>query len=138
MNYNSVTKDNAGFGSQMINIIKSLGISYILTFVLLAIFAFIINFTDFPSSAVSAVTIVIILTSVLIAGIINGKKALEKGWLIGLISGGLYMLILYLLGCILYSDFTINSNAIILIFGGILAGVAGGIIGINNKKKYRR
>lgn len=138
MNYNSVTKDTTGFGSQMINIVKSLGISYIFTFILLAIFAFIINFTDFPSSAVSIVTIIIVLVSVLMAGIINGKKVTEKGWLTGLLSGGLYMLILYLVGSLVFRDFSINSNAIILIISGILAGVTGGIIGINNKKKYRR
>ena len=138
MKYNSVSKDTNCLSNQLINIIKSLGISYILTFMLLAIFAFIINYTNFPSSAVSAVTIIIILSSVLLAGIINGKKATEKGWLTGLLSGGLYMMILYISGSFVFKDFTINSNAVILILCGILSGVFGGIIGINNKKKYRR
>lgn len=138
MKYNSVSKDTNCLSNQLINIIKSLGISYILTFMLLAIFAFIINYTNFPSSAVSAVTIIIILSSVLLAGIINGKKATEKGWLTGLLSGGLYMMILYIAGSFVFRDFTINSNAIVLIICGIFSGVFGGIIGINNKKKYRR
>ena len=138
MNYNSVSKDTSGFGNQLINISKTLSISYIITFILLAVFAFIITYTDFPASAVSVTTIIIILASILTASIYNGKKAQEKGWLTGLISGSMYMIILYIIGSIVFRDFTINSNAILLIICGIFAGVLGGIIGINNKKKYRR
>ena len=138
MNYNSASKDTTGLSNQLINALKSLVISYIITFVLLTIFAFVINYTNFPSSAVSAVTIIIVLSSVLIAGIINGKKATEKGWLTGLLSGGMYMLLLYLIGSLAFRDFSVNTNAVTLIICGIFTGVLGGIIGINNKKKYRR
>ena len=138
MKYNSISKDATGFNNHLINILKSIGISYIITFILLAIFAFIINYTDFPSSAVSAVTVIIILVSVLASGIINGKKATEKGWLTGLLSGGIYMIILYIAGSIVFRDLSVNSNALLMVLGGVLSGVLGGIIGINNKKKYRR
>lgn len=138
MNLNTVSKDTSGFKNNFLTIIKNLGISYIITFILLAVFAFVINYTDFPSSAVSAVTVIIILLSITTTGIINGRRATEKGWLTGLISSGLYMIILYIVGSIVFRDFSINSNALLMILGGVLSGVLGGIIGINNKKKYRR
>ena len=114
-------------------IIKNICISYISTLILFLLLAFVITYTDLSINIVSELTIIITIVSIIFAGILNGKKSSEKGWLTGIITGFLYMMLLYITGCIMYGNFSISSNGIIMIISGILAGAIGSIIGINNK-----
>lgn len=138
MNYQAVTTDKNTVGFKLLDVLKNILISYGLTFVFLLIFAFVITYTDFPSGAVSPVVVVITLLSVMLSGILGGKKASQKGWLTGSISGLVYMLVLYLIGGMVFKDFTLGANSVLMMIGGVLCGIVGGIIGINNKKSYRR
>ena len=138
MEYKSIPADKNGYGFKLTNIAKNIVIIIAITFLLFVIFAFVITYTNIPTEAVSPIIFGITLISIITASIINGKKASEKGWLTGGASGMIYMLILYILGSIVYRNFSINTNAIAMIISGIFAGMLGGIIGINNRKKYKR
>lgn len=138
MNYQTVSSDKSGLGYKMLGILKNIFISYAITFIMLLIFAFVITYADVSGSVVSPVVVVITLISIILAGALNGRKATEKGWLTGSVSGLLYMLILYFFGNILFHDFSINSHAVMMITAGVLSGILGGIIGINNRPKYKR
>ncbi len=138
MNYQAVTTDKNTVGFKLLDVLKNILISYGLTLVFLLIFAFVITYTDFPTGAISPVVVVITLLSVMLSGILGGKKASQKGWLTGSISGLFYMFILYLIGGIVFKDFTLGANSVLMMLGGVLSGIAGGIIGINNKSTRRR
>lgn len=138
MEYKSIPADKNGYGFRLTNIAKNIVIIIAITFLLFVIFAFVITYTNIPTEAVSPVIFGITIISIIAASIINGKKADEKGWLTGGISGLVYMIILYILGSIIYRNFSINTNSIAMIISGIFAGMLGGIIGINNRKKYKR
>ena len=72
--------------------------------------------------------------SILIGSIISVSKIAKKGMLNGAIVGGVYIVIIYLLSSIINLNFDINSNSIILIAFSMVAGMLGGVIGVNIKK----
>ncbi len=115
-------------------IFKNILISYAITLLLFLIFAFVITFTSMSVNTISAISVTIIIISILTAGILNGKKTNEKGWLTGCITGFIYMLFLYIIGGIIYKNFYISTNGIIMCILGIFTGTLGSIIGINNKR----
>ena len=138
MEYKTISKSNTFLTCPIATITKNIMISYGITLVLFFIFTFVITYTDISYTTVSAASIIITLLSILIAGILNGKKSSEKGWLTGCITGFLYMIILYIIGSIIYKNPGISSNGIMMIIAGTAAGTLGSIIGINNKKKYKK
>ena len=138
MNSQTVSADKSGIGFRLIYILKNIFISYLITFVFLLIFAFVITYTEFPGSVISPVIVAATLISVALAGVLNGRNSSEKGWLSGSISGFLYMLILYLAGSIVFRDFSVNSHSVVMLVSGVMCGILGGIIGINNKPARKR
>ena len=72
--------------------------------------------------------------SILIGSIISVSKIAKNGMLNGAIVGGIYIVIIYLLSSIINLNFDINSNSIILISFSMVAGMLGGVIGVNIKK----
>jgi len=138
MEYKTLSQNTGFLTCPIKTIFKNILISYAITFILLLIFAFVITYTSVPYSIVSPISIVITVVSILTAGILNGKNSSEKGWLTGCITGLIYMLILYIAGSIVFKNPGITTNGVIMIIIGIISGAAGSIIGINNKKKYKR
>lgn len=138
MEYKTVSKNTFFLTCPIATILKNILISYGISLVLFLIFAFIITYTDVSYSIITPLSVTITLISIMIASFISGQKSTEKGWLTGCITGFLYMLILYIIGCIIFKNAGINGNGIIMIIVGIFAGALGSIIGINNKKRYKR
>jgi putative membrane protein (TIGR04086 family) len=59
----------------------------------------------------------------------------SNGWLSGIITGLLYVGIVYLIGYLIFERFSINTlNALPFIIA-IIIGALGGVIGINMKRK---
>ena len=135
MEYKTLPQKSFLLTCPVTTIIKNIFISYVLSFITLLVFSFVITYTNIPFSVITPVTITITLLSIFITSMSNGKKSNEKGWLTGCTTGFLYMLILYIIGCIIYKNASISSNGIIMIILGILTGTIGSIIGINNKKR---
>lgn len=138
MEYKTINKTSQVLTCPLITILKNILLGYIITFLLFVIFAFVITYTDVPVSIVSPISVLITIVSILIASIPNGKSSIEKGWLTGCVTGFIYMLILYIIGSIVYKNPGISPNGILMIIVGIISGITGSIIGINNKKKYRK
>jgi len=138
MEYKTIPKSNTIFMCPVGCILKSIVLSYMISIIFFLIFSFVITYTNVPYSIITPVIIVITLLSIFIPSVINGKKSSEKGWLTGCITGFTYMFILYIAGCIIFKSPAISSNGIIMIILGMLTGITGSIIGINNKKTYRK
>ncbi|MBR0278113.1 MAG: TIGR04086 family membrane protein, partial [Clostridia bacterium] len=96
MDYKNATKDKSDIGSMITGISKNVLLSIVFTMTALLIFAFLITYTETDTSYISAIIIVITIASIILSAFLNGKKSSEKGWLTGVLSGFIYMLILYI------------------------------------------
>lgn len=123
---------NVEMNKTLMTIIKGLAISVIFSLVAIFIFAVIISYTNFSENGVAPVMIGIVGFSILIGTAVSTWKLTKNGILNGGLVGLLYMLILYLVSSSLGTGFALNTNAIIMMILGIIAGMMGGIIGVNS------
>lgn len=140
MNIKSITKNsnsdkNTGKNSKFLNIIKGSIIAIIITVVGLVIFSIILTNTNVSENVMMPVITVITAISILIGSIISVSRIEKKGILNGALVGLIYITAIYLLSSIINGSFIININSIILIIAAIFAGMLGGIIGVNIKRK---
>ncbi len=118
---------------------KGIVASYIITIPLFIFFALVLTYTNFPEKYVESAVLAVTVLSVLAAGFTTTRSIGSKGWLNGGIVGLIYMIILYILNCLIYQDFSINRRVLTMLLIGVLSGSVGGIVGINvgNKRRYR-
>ena len=82
--------------SSIINILKGVMISIILTLVLLLIFSIILTYTNVKENTMSPVIIVITALSIIIGSSIANMKISKNGILNGAVIGIIYLAIIYL------------------------------------------
>ena len=116
-----------------INLIKGVGISLIVTLLLLLIFATILTYTETGEETINPVIIIITAISILIGSSIGNIKIKKNGLINGGIIGGIYMLTIYLISSILNWNFSLNFQSILMIIIGMIFGIFGGILGVNKK-----
>lgn len=118
-------------------ILKGVGISFLVTMLLLLILSLVLTYTSVSESICDIGILVITGISILIGSSISNYNIGNKGIINGGISGGIYIVVLYFLSSIVTSDFTVGTNSFPMIIVGIVCGIFGGIFGvnINNKKK---
>ncbi len=126
----SAEKSGPGIGRCLINLVTA----YAVTVVLVMLFALLLCYTDIGEEWVSRGARIITLFSVALAGALCAGSGRRSGWLIGGVSGALYMLVLYALGYIIFGELELSLASALRVLYGLLAGVVGGIIGINMKK----
>ncbi len=114
-------------------IIKGIAISFILTLISVFIFSVVLTYTNTPESTIFPVIAFITAISILIGSSISTIKINKRGIINGGAIGLIYILILYLLSSIITTGFMVNLNTIILIAAATLAGMIGGIVGVNIK-----
>lgn len=121
---------NASTRDYLKSLLKSVAVSFILTFAILVIAALLLCFTDFPEkytlpSAIAATILGVLAGSYQAAGRNQDKRILSA-----LILAVIYAIIAYIVGCLIQGKFMISGNtalftAIVLAtaaIGGILAG----------------
>ncbi|MDU4697618.1 MULTISPECIES: TIGR04086 family membrane protein [Paenibacillus] len=72
--------------------------------------------------------------AVLFGGIVSGKRAKQKGWYQGALTGALYVLLLLLIS-FLAMDTSLGLQEWGLILPGFVIGAIGGMIGVNLGRK---
>lgn len=70
--------------------------------------------------------------SLIVGGIVAGRRAGKKGWYYGGLTGFLYFLIMALVGFLAF-DISLQMQSLYYLIGAILCGTVGGMIGINFK-----
>lgn len=125
------TKEDGNFA----RIIKGSLLSIILTTICLIIFSIILAYTNIPESTMVPVITIITAISILVGSIISVSKIEKKGILNGALVGLIYILAIYIVSSIVKGNFGININSVILIISAVVAGMLGGIIGVNIKNK---
>lgn len=120
--------------SNLLKIAKGSIVSIIITLVALLITSIILTYTNVAESTIPTIIIAISAISILIGSIISSLYIKKNGLLNGGLVGAIYILTLYLLSSILVTGFEINTRTIIMFASSIMAGVIGGIIGVNMHK----
>lgn len=114
-------------------IFKGVGISFLLTMVLLFVFSIILTYTNVSECVITPVIIIVTVISILFGSSISTIHIKKNGMLNGGLVGAVYLLIIYLISSLLNWKFAISLQSVIMIFTGLLFGLVGGIIGVNKK-----
>ena len=126
--------DNANYNSNMFIIIKGIVISFITTLVAIFILSAVLTYSNLSEELISPNIITITALSILIGTSISTIKLSKNGILYGGVIGLIYMLFLYIVSSITSVGFGLNPQSIIMIIASIIAGMIGGIVGINIKR----
>lgn len=111
-------------------IFMGLGISLVLSVLLLLLYATILTNTNIQENTIKPVVMVICGVSILVGSTISSLKLKKKGILVGMCIGALYFSILYVFSSIAFIGFSLNPSALILIFTGLFLGAVGGALGV--------
>ena len=115
----------------IIRIGKGSVISILITLALLFLFSIILTFTTVNENTIMPVVIIITSVSILIGSSISTLKIKKKGMINGGIVGLIYIVTIYVLSSISGAGFSLGLNSIIMAISAIIAGMIGGIIGVN-------
>lgn len=117
--------------NKFISIIKGVIISFLVTLILLTIFAALLAYTNLQESTIKPVIITVTGISILIGSSFATKKLKKNGLINGAIIGGTYIFILYIISSVLNVSFSINLASLVM----IAVGIFGGIVRRNNWNK---
>lgn len=120
--------------SNYIYILRGIIVSVLITLLGLLIFSIILTKTNTSEATIFPVVVVITAISILIGSFIASGKIKNKGIVNGAIVGGCYMLVIYLLSSIMGNSFSLNVQSFVTIIAAIMAGIIGGILGVNLRK----
>ena len=119
-------------------IIKGSVLAIIITLIILLILAMLLSYTSMSENVITPIIIIITAVSIMIGSIFSSIKIRKQGIINGTIVRSIYIVTIYTLSSILYQNFSMSTNTIIMIIAGILAGATGGIIGVNLKQHKRQ
>lgn len=117
--------------ANLIRVVKGSVTAIIITLILLFIFAILLTYTSLQENIISPVVIVVTAISILIGSSISTLKIKKNGLLNGALVGIIYIVTIYLISSLTGSGFECNINTVIMMVAGIIAGMFGGIIGVN-------
>ena len=115
------------------NMVKGVLIAFVATIISFLVFALILTYTNISETTIFPVIVVITAISILIGSSIGNLKIKKNGLINGGLIGFIYMLSLYIISSCFIGDFSFNINSAILLVAAVLAGMLGGIIGVNIK-----
>ncbi|HBC84756.1 MAG TPA: TIGR04086 family membrane protein [Clostridiales bacterium] len=127
----SVSMNKVNLNNNIIKVIKGSIISFLISVLLLFIFASLLVYTSIQETTIKPVVIIISIVSILIGSSLSSIKIKKDGIINGALVGLIYILTLYVLSSIAFMGFSFNIYSIIMIIGAILSGMIGGIIGVN-------
>ena len=139
MNIKEITKktsldNNIKEKSKFINLLKGSITAIVITLISLVIFSTVLANTNINENTIIPVIIAVTAISILIGSIISVSKISKKGLLNGALVGLIYITIIYLLSSLVNGNFSFDLNSLIIIISAIIAGMFGGIIGVNLKR----
>lgn len=124
----SISENN----SQMINMyIKGFLYSFGLAFVLILILTTVFFFIDINTKFIAPMEFIILMLSVIYASIYISRKVRNKGWLHGIIVGGIYFLVFFIINLAISPETFAFLTVLPKIIFFASVGFIGGCIGIN-------
>ncbi len=113
--------------------LKGILISYIITAAVFITYAVLMTYTDVSGEHISLAAIVTTAAACTISGFITARAAVSRGLVWGMLSGLLYVLILFISAFLLIPAFVPSAGFAVTILLAIAGGGLGGIFGINLK-----
>lgn len=104
---------------------------FIITVVLLLIFAVIMTFTEVSERVSSIFYLVTTILSIMYGSIYAVRKIKKRGWLIGILVTILYLLVLYIVSIVSGNSSVIGADRINRFLIALVVGALSGMIGIN-------
>ena len=117
--------------NNIIKVIKGSIISFLVSVILLFIFASLLVYTSLQETTIKPVVIIISIISILIGSSLSSIKIKKNGIINGALVGLIYILTIYILSSISLIGFNLNLYSIIMMIGAIVSGMIGGVIGVN-------
>ena len=117
---------------------KNIVICFLLTIVVLFVASWISVMVNLPEAAVALVVSIITYLCVGICGFRSARHSGSNGLLAGALAGLVYVIILYIIGCIAFAEISFSMSAVLTAVICIVCGAIGGIVGVNTKSKKRR
>lgn len=117
--------------NNFIRILKGVIIAYIITLILIATYSAILAYTNVPESTIPICMVVISIISIMLSSSLTLKNIKEKGLINGAIIGAIYLISIYILSSIFAVGFSVNTFSIVMLIFSVLAGIVGGIVGVN-------
>lgn len=104
---------------------------FIITVVLLLIFAVIMTFTEVSQKVSSVFYLVTTILSIMYGSIYAVRKIKKRGWLVGIIVTVMYLLILYIVSVVSGNSAVIGADRLTRFGLALIVGILSGMIGIN-------
>jgi putative membrane protein (TIGR04086 family) len=104
---------------------------FIITVVLLLIFAVILTFTEVNESISSLFYLITTLLSIMYGSIYAVRKIKRRGWLVGILVALLYLLVLYIVSVVSGNSSVIGTDRLMRISLALIVGTLSGMLGIN-------
>jgi putative membrane protein (TIGR04086 family) len=125
------TKDEDDKSSKYMIMLKSILVCFIISFIMILIYALILSFSSISDASMSRVTQTILIISVAIASAYGGKRTRQRGWLFGAVLGLIFSILLVPFGMAVGQDFVIDIFLLAKMLVTAVVGAIGGIIGVN-------
>lgn len=109
----------------------SLGIGYLIGFLLLFISSVILAYTNVNDNYLDIFVFISLGVSVLCGSTFLSKKIKEKGIITGAVFGIIYIILIYLFTVIMHRGLFITNTLFMYIGLSTLTGMIGGILGVN-------
>lgn len=121
-------------GSAPAAMIKGIVISWFVTMAVFFIYAMLITYTDMSEKHIATVALVTTALSCMLCGFITARCAKSRGLLWGVLSGGIYMLVLLGAAFAAIPNFAPSPKFAITLALALTGGGLGGIAGINIRR----
>lgn len=92
--------------------------------------ALLLQFTGLSERSMPVITYAVNALSLVVGGFVAGRKARERGWLYGGVTGVLYTLVLLLISFLAF-DAAVTSKTFVSMISSFAIAAIGGMLGVN-------
>lgn len=129
--YSGKPKDEDTNQSTYIVMLKSLIICFILSFIMILVYALVLSFSSISDISMSKVTQTILILGIAISSIYGSKRVRHRGWMFGMVLGLLFTLLLIPFGMAFGQNIALDLYIAVKLLVSAVVGAIGGIIGVN-------
>lgn len=131
----NVSINKINLNNNIVKVIKGSIIAFLISIMLLFVFASLLVYTNIQENTIKPVVIIISIISILVGSSLSSIKIKRKGIVNGALVGTIYIMVIYILSSICFVGFELNLESIIMIISSIISGMIGGVIGVNIDSK---
>ena len=126
-----------GVARWILDIVKTVVIAVLISMVSVLVFALIVKSVDVGEDVIGYVNIGIKILSVVIGCIVGFRRGSGYGWLKGLISGLLYVVVSFLVFSAISGEFSLADVSWLDLVTGAVVGLLSGVLTVNLKKSAK-